>query len=813
MNCSIRNQTLIGMWNPLQQHLMKRLLLITLALWLPASYAGTHVSSHLLKYLEATKQPSLAKQLPLNEINSIATDEKSVDWPIASFLSAELLRLQGATELSVKGYRRLMEWAISEAPNNGNTYNTFHNSSALTAIAAWRWLELIYTNNLSNKQNIEWFAKHIYPLRKTPLIQGMFSSPILGHLPQIQEEGLRLLAILAYRNGLKKIAHRTFVSYLKVASTATLDEDSQHLMTELANAGYSLPRVQLLRGKRLYNLKRYANAKKVLETAYDSDDLPVRAEAGLYLAQIMRINNKPFSQIVALLSDVINDAADPDIAQQALFNQAIFANRVGESRNHKLFVENMHRIIDEFPNGDYQDDALYQLARDAQDSGDIQQALQYYHELRKLPAGHDWENSAFFKPAQIHYMRSLSTTDKKGHLEKALALLVELEQRNPNGELHLPALFWQGRIHEDIGNKDKAKETFSNLVDEARFDYYGIRAAMHLNVGPNARTMLWPDDATQKQLKTHAKSKQNIQLKSDIPSFQRLIHALDSGLYKASSQSELTLRKLYPSQRIETLPLNKLNANQLSSLSLFYALRQLAISTYQQLKKPEQRLGLIQSIIDSGKDIPFAMNLLITGAGTKLTPSQFHEIGNEKNYLKIAYPAVFIQEITDAANKQSVGPALMYSVIRRESLFNPQAISNRGALGLFQFTPKTFDTLRQRYKLFSDQPNTPNHQLQMDSQSSIQTGAVWFSKELLKRQKGNILTAIMEHNAGYRAVKNWKNNWTKQGYEKDIEVVLANIGFGETRLFTKRVYADLLLTKAVGLFSVPNTDQQEGAGQ
>ncbi len=92
----------------------------------------------------------------------------------------------------------------------------------------------------------------------------------------------------------------------------------------------------------------------------------------------------------------------------------------------------------------------------------------------------------------------------------------------------------------------------------------------------------------------------------------------------------------------------------------------------------------------------------------------------------------------------------------------------------------------------------------LDPGRSISLGARWFSDELLKRYKKygerDMLFAIMDHNAGSPAVKTWLKNWGRQKRADDIEYMIENIRFGQTRIFTRRVLADIILVEASGMF-------------
>ena len=68
------------------------------------------------------------------------------------------------------------------------------------------------------------------------------------------------------------------------------------------------------------------------------------------------------------------------------------------------------------------------------------------------------------------------------------------------------------------------------------------------------------------------------------------------------------------------------------------------------------------------------------------------------NYLYSTYPIKYEDCINKASEKYNVPKALIYSVIKTESGFDPEAESNAGAVGLMQITNDTFVWLQTFYK-------------------------------------------------------------------------------------------------------------------
>ena len=87
-----------------------------------------------------------------------------------------------------------------------------------------------------------------------------------------------------------------------------------------------------------------------------------------------------------------------------------------------------------------------------------------------------------------------------------------------------------------------------------------------------------------------------------------------------------------------------------------------------------------------------------------------------------------------------------------------------------------------------------------DPRLTIDLGARWFKEELLKRNDGDILLAVMEHNVGYPAVRTWRVAWESVGRGDDIEYMIETARFAETRIFARSVLTDMVIAEAIGLF-------------
>ncbi len=145
----------------------------------------------------------------------------------------------------------------------------------------------------------------------------------------------------------------------------------------------------------------------------------------------------------------------------------------------------------------------------------------------------------------------------------------------------------------------------------------------------------------------------------------------------------------------------------------------------------------------------------------------------------LRFPMPYRQQVMKNVKKNDLDPSVIYGVMRRESLFDPLARSQVGALGLMQLMPSTARIVAKSLGL-----KRPKKYDILSVNNNIKLGTSYF-KSVLNRFDDNVSLAAAAYNAGPGNVKKWLP-------EKEIlpaDLWVETIPFKETRNYVQAVLA------------------------
>jgi soluble lytic murein transglycosylase len=117
--------------------------------------------------------------------------------------------------------------------------------------------------------------------------------------------------------------------------------------------------------------------------------------------------------------------------------------------------------------------------------------------------------------------------------------------------------------------------------------------------------------------------------------------------------------------------------------------------------------------------------------------------------MALRFPVLYLAEVQNSADKHGLDAALIFGLMRQESMLDKTAVSSVGAKGLMQLMPETARTIAR----------TLHEPWQSDSdlfrpEFNINYGSYYF-KDLLTRLGGHVAVAGAAYNAGPNRAKKW----------------------------------------------------------
>jgi soluble lytic murein transglycosylase len=146
------------------------------------------------------------------------------------------------------------------------------------------------------------------------------------------------------------------------------------------------------------------------------------------------------------------------------------------------------------------------------------------------------------------------------------------------------------------------------------------------------------------------------------------------------------------------------------------------------------------------------------------------------NDYTLLYPRPYDAEVNAAAHLAQLAPEIVYGVVRQESLYRIDAVSNAGARGLMQLQPATARSTARYYK----RP-TPALTDLFDPYINTALGAARL-RMLLDEFDEQIPAALAGYNAGPNAVMRWLPL-----EPLDSDIWIENIPYNETRGYVQRI--------------------------
>ena len=163
--------------------------------------------------------------------------------------------------------------------------------------------------------------------------------------------------------------------------------------------------------------------------------------------------------------------------------------------------------------------------------------------------------------------------------------------------------------------------------------------------------------------------------------------------------------------------------------------------------------------------------------------------------LEWRFPPAYRDDFLAWGHQTGVDPYLLMAITRRESAYNPVALSPAGARGLMQLMPGTAAQVSRQLGL-----NDPGPYGVLEPELNIRLGSTYL-RDKLERYQGNRLAATAAYNAGPGRVDQWLGTNSMESFDLFVE----SIPFRETR-----DYVQAVLSYRVIFESLANGGSSEG---
>jgi soluble lytic murein transglycosylase len=141
----------------------------------------------------------------------------------------------------------------------------------------------------------------------------------------------------------------------------------------------------------------------------------------------------------------------------------------------------------------------------------------------------------------------------------------------------------------------------------------------------------------------------------------------------------------------------------------------------------------------------------------------------------LVYPLAYHELVERFAPTGDNPPYYLYTIMQKESAYNPHDVSYADAIGLLQMIPPTSRRVAERI----DRPYTDD--VLYDPEGNIQFGS-WYIGHLLAKFKGQIAIGAGSYNAGPKAMMKWLKAHGKRPLDEFIELC----PYTQTREYMKK---------------------------
>lgn len=362
-------------------------------------------------------------------------------------------------------------------------------------------------------------------------------------------------------------------------------------------------------------------------------------------------------------------------------------------------------------------------------------ALRQYKHLTARHGNAEYAQWGSWRIGWIHYTRK--------HFQKAHDQFKENVQHFPKGDFIEYNLFWQGKSLEKMGKDGEAREIYKTIARNYPYTFYGVRTRERVSQFPIPTS-----------------------IEKDTAYTVKKIGLLEEKVLPRSLDRPLTPQETFHHTR----------AREMIQLGFYEYAKQEIRQLEKSVRKNQAGVMWLSSLFNDAKAYAESVRLLYLYKDYR---SKQEEKDLPEQFWKYFFPLAYSETIQATSQIHDVDPYFVKGLIRQESLFDAQALSQAGARGLMQIMPATGK------RLYASDPKDPsfNKELLFDPNLNIQLGIKYLS-QLNKRFGKNGTHILISYNAGPHVLKKWLKRFRAID---DPDVFIESIPYPETRRYVKHV--------------------------
>ena len=420
-----------------------------------------------------------------------------------------------------------------------------------------------------------------------------------------------------------------------------------------------------------------------------------------------------------------------DTAALKMYLESELARSSGEAAEHDALVAQMAQ---QYPSSRWLEEALYSGGNMYLIKRDSVHAIAEYSDLVSRFPRSVYAPSAHWRAAWLNY--------RLRHNADAARMFDEQISQYPGGQEIPGALYWRGRLYEDVeGNFGEAEDYYRALNAAYVNSYYAMLGRQRLAV-LGSREAAAPSTVLG-----------SVRAVED----PHLIDALpedDPHLIKARLLANAALNE-YIRPEIQLSP----TSGQWGALA--------EAQIYQSFGENARALQAMKR-----SKVPF-FSLPVSEVPTA--------------YWQLVFPRPYWPQLSGDAQSQGLDPYLVTSLIRQESEFNPTAVSRANAYGLMQVLPYVGKALAKKQGERSFNANEL-----FDPAENLRLGTIYL-RQNIDLYGGQVEYALAAYNAGDGPV----HQWIASGDYKDIPEWVESIPYTETRDYVQAILRNREIYRAV----------------